>query len=68
METHPEQVEVILADINDDYQLLVSLAMEVEKEEGRGEMKVIYIFFYCIYRLSCLGNANLFVHLFTIKV
>ncbi|KAJ4927894.1 hypothetical protein JOQ06_015695 [Pogonophryne albipinna] len=41
METHPEQVEVILADINDDYQLLVSLAMEVEKEEGRGEMKVI---------------------------
>ncbi|KAK1880710.1 High affinity nerve growth factor receptor [Dissostichus eleginoides] len=41
METHPEQVEVILADINDDYQLLVSLAMEVEKEEGRGEMKVV---------------------------
>ncbi|XP_063755040.1 uncharacterized protein LOC134874781 isoform X2 [Eleginops maclovinus] len=41
METHGEQVEVILADINDDYQLLVPLAMKVEKEEGRGELKVV---------------------------
>lgn len=42
MESRPEQVEVMTADIEDNYQLLQSLAKEVEKEEGRGELKVSY--------------------------
>ncbi|XP_034747550.1 uncharacterized protein LOC117956556 [Etheostoma cragini] len=41
MEAYPEQVEVIMADINENYQLLQSLAKKVEQEEGRGEPKVI---------------------------
>ncbi|XP_032391172.1 uncharacterized protein si:ch211-199g17.2 [Etheostoma spectabile] len=41
MEAYPEQVEVIMADINKNYQLLQSLAKKVEQEEGRGEPKVI---------------------------
>ncbi|XP_037651043.1 uncharacterized protein LOC119503367 isoform X2 [Sebastes umbrosus] len=41
MEIHPEQVEVMMADINDNYQLLQSLAEKVEQEEGRGELKVV---------------------------
>ncbi|XP_029298349.1 uncharacterized protein LOC115015315 isoform X2 [Cottoperca gobio] len=41
METHPEQVEVMMADINDNYKLLQSLARKVEQEEGRGELKVV---------------------------
>ncbi|XP_073319692.1 uncharacterized protein [Pagrus major] len=41
METHPEQVDVITADINDNCQLLQSLAREVEQDEGRGELKVV---------------------------
>ncbi len=43
METHPEQVEVEMADINDNFQLLQSLAKRVEQEEGRGELKVSYL-------------------------
>ncbi|XP_044027954.1 uncharacterized protein si:ch211-199g17.2 isoform X2 [Siniperca chuatsi] len=42
METHPEQVAVMMADINDNDQLLQSLAKKVEQEEGRGELKVVY--------------------------
>ena len=42
METHPEQVDIITADVNEHCQLLQSLAKEVEQEEGRGELKVPY--------------------------
>ncbi|XP_035038148.2 uncharacterized protein LOC118124452 isoform X2 [Hippoglossus stenolepis] len=38
-ETYPEQVEASTADINDNF--LQSLAKKVEREEGRGELKVI---------------------------
>ncbi|XP_076609944.1 uncharacterized protein LOC143334879 [Chaetodon auriga] len=41
METRPEQMEVSMADITDNYQLLQSLAKKVEHDEGRGEMKVV---------------------------
>ncbi|XP_051247004.1 uncharacterized protein LOC127358162 [Dicentrarchus labrax] len=41
METHPEQMEVLMADVNDNYQLLQSLAKKVEQEEDRGELKVV---------------------------
>uniref|UniRef100_UPI0037E857A7 uncharacterized protein isoform X2 n=1 Tax=Semicossyphus pulcher TaxID=241346 RepID=UPI0037E857A7 len=41
METCPEQVEVMTADVHEDYQLLQSLARRVEQEEGRGELEVI---------------------------
>ncbi|KAI3358556.1 hypothetical protein L3Q82_014974 [Scortum barcoo] len=41
MESHPEQVEVETADLNDNYELLQSLAKKVEQEEGRGELKVV---------------------------
>ncbi|XP_039977238.1 uncharacterized protein si:ch211-199g17.2 isoform X1 [Xiphias gladius] len=41
METHPEQVEVMSADINDNCQFLISLARKVEQEEGRGVLKVV---------------------------
>ncbi|XP_042362063.1 uncharacterized protein si:ch211-199g17.2 isoform X2 [Plectropomus leopardus] len=41
METYPEQVEVMMTDINENYQLLQSLARKVEREEGRGEPKVV---------------------------
>ncbi|XP_068584639.1 uncharacterized protein si:ch211-199g17.2 isoform X1 [Cebidichthys violaceus] len=41
MEIHPEEVEVMMADINDNYPLLQSLAKRVEREEGRGELKVV---------------------------
>lgn len=43
METHPEQVDVVVANINDNCQLLQSLAEKVEQEEGRGELKVSYL-------------------------
>lgn len=46
MEAYPEQVEVIMADINENYQLLQSLAKKVEQEEGRGEPKVSYLLDY----------------------
>ncbi|XP_053302705.1 uncharacterized protein si:ch211-199g17.2 isoform X2 [Pleuronectes platessa] len=39
METNPEQVDTSTADINDNF--LRSLAEKVEREEGRGELKVI---------------------------
>ncbi|XP_060948519.1 uncharacterized protein si:ch211-199g17.2 isoform X3 [Limanda limanda] len=39
METYPEQVEASTADINENF--LRSLAKKVEREEGRGELKVI---------------------------
>nr|XP_046273649.1 uncharacterized protein LOC124074604 [Scatophagus argus]XP_046273650.1 uncharacterized protein LOC124074604 [Scatophagus argus]XP_046273651.1 uncharacterized protein LOC124074604 [Scatophagus argus]XP_046273652.1 uncharacterized protein LOC124074604 [Scatophagus argus] len=39
METHPEQVEVMMTDLND--QLLQSLAKKVEQENGRGELRVV---------------------------
>nr|XP_019945870.1 PREDICTED: uncharacterized protein LOC109631493 isoform X2 [Paralichthys olivaceus] len=39
METHPEQVEASTADNNDSF--LQSLAEKVEREEGRGDLKVI---------------------------
>lgn len=50
MEIHPEQVEVMMADINDNYQLLQSLAEKVEQEEGRGELKVplLHTFIYSV--------------------
>ncbi|XP_008288949.1 uncharacterized protein LOC103363811 [Stegastes partitus] len=41
METHPEQVEGMTADIKDNHQLVHSLAEKVEQKEGRGEMKVV---------------------------
>ncbi|XP_060916475.1 uncharacterized protein si:ch211-199g17.2 isoform X3 [Labrus mixtus] len=41
METRPEQVEVMTAEVNNDYQLLQSLAKRVELEEGGGELKVV---------------------------
>lgn len=40
METHPEKVGVMMADINPNYPLLQSLAKKVEQQEGRGELKV----------------------------
>ncbi|XP_018553133.1 uncharacterized protein si:ch211-199g17.2 [Lates calcarifer] len=43
METHPEQMEVMMADINDSCHFLQSLAKKVEQEEGRGEMKVLNV-------------------------
>ncbi|XP_023140936.1 uncharacterized protein si:ch211-199g17.2 [Amphiprion ocellaris] len=41
MESCPEQVVGMTADIRDDHQLLCSLAMKVEQKEGRGELKVV---------------------------
>ncbi|KAL6099831.1 uncharacterized protein ACO6RY_01568 [Pungitius sinensis] len=41
METHPDKVGVMIADINANYPLLQSLAKKVEQEEGRGELKVV---------------------------
>ncbi|KAM6974531.1 uncharacterized protein LKV04_016160 isoform 1-T1 [Tautogolabrus adspersus] len=41
METRPEQVEVMTAEVNNDYPLLQSLAKRVELEEGGGELKVV---------------------------
>nr|XP_033493194.1 uncharacterized protein LOC117263700 isoform X1 [Epinephelus lanceolatus]XP_033493196.1 uncharacterized protein LOC117263700 isoform X1 [Epinephelus lanceolatus] len=43
METYPEQVEVMMADTDDSNQLLQSLAKRVEREEGRGEPKVVNV-------------------------
>lgn len=51
METRPEQVEVMMADIIDNQQLLQSLAQNVEQEEGRGKLKVSFTF---MDRLFCL--------------
>ncbi|KAM9838176.1 uncharacterized protein ACBR49_016912 [Aulostomus maculatus] len=41
MESHPEQVERMMPDINDNCQLLLSLAEKVEQEQGRGKLKVV---------------------------
>ncbi|XP_045914099.1 uncharacterized protein LOC123976200 isoform X3 [Micropterus dolomieu] len=41
MESHPEQVDVMMADIKDNDHILLSLAKKVEQEEGRGELKVV---------------------------
>ncbi|XP_068432452.1 uncharacterized protein [Clinocottus analis] len=41
MEILPDKVEVMMADINNDYLLLQSLAKKVEQEEGRGELQVL---------------------------
>ncbi|XP_071401787.1 uncharacterized protein [Centroberyx affinis] len=43
MEVHPEQVEVMMAGINGNRQLLQSVAKKVEQEEGRGELKVMRV-------------------------
>lgn len=48
METHPEQVKVMMADINNNYQLLQSLAKKVEQVEGRGQPKVSFFFFFLL--------------------
>jgi len=60
MEIHPEDVEVMMADMNDDYPLLHSLAKKVEEEEGRGELQVSYFIFK--YASSRLSYAPLGVH------
>ncbi|XP_061787023.1 uncharacterized protein [Nerophis lumbriciformis] len=41
METRHEQVEVMGADVHTNGQLLQSLAKQVEREEGRGDMEVV---------------------------
>ncbi|CAJ1084068.1 uncharacterized protein si:ch211-199g17.2 isoform X1 [Xyrichtys novacula] len=41
METRPNQMEVITADISNDSWLLQSVAERVEQEEGRGELEVV---------------------------
>nr|XP_043909335.1 uncharacterized protein si:ch211-199g17.2 isoform X1 [Solea senegalensis]XP_043909336.1 uncharacterized protein si:ch211-199g17.2 isoform X1 [Solea senegalensis] len=43
METHPEQVEILLEDNYEPSEFLQSLARKVEREEGRGELKVINV-------------------------
>ncbi|XP_041867511.1 uncharacterized protein LOC121656537 isoform X2 [Melanotaenia boesemani] len=43
METHSDEVEEISEDIEDNCQLLQSLAKEVEQDEGRGELKVVEV-------------------------
>ncbi|XP_029370267.1 uncharacterized protein LOC115051107 [Echeneis naucrates] len=43
MEKHPEQLDVVTADAQDNGELIQSLARRVEQEEGRGELKVITI-------------------------
>lgn len=45
METHPEEVEEVTAELKDKPHLLQSLAKKVEGETGRGELKVS--FFLC---------------------
>lgn len=54
METHPEQMEVMMADINDSCHFLQSLAKKVEQEEGRGEMKVSYSPVYAALIILCV--------------
>lgn len=44
METRPEQVELMTAAVNENCEFLQSLAEKVEQEEGRGELKVSYLF------------------------
>ncbi|XP_070702778.1 uncharacterized protein [Pempheris klunzingeri] len=41
METHPEQLGLMMTDINNNFEHLQSLAQKVEQEEGRGELKVV---------------------------
>ncbi len=53
METHREQVEVMMAYIEDNYQRLLSLARKVEQQEGRGEMKVLNELFCTDYPAMC---------------
>ncbi|XP_058474284.1 uncharacterized protein LOC131446914 isoform X3 [Solea solea] len=43
METHHEQVEILLEDNDEPSEFLQSLARKVEREEGRGELKVINV-------------------------
>lgn len=42
METHPEEVEEVTAELKDKPHLLQSLAKKVERETGRGELKVSF--------------------------
>lgn len=49
METHPELLEVVVSNINDNNQRLQSLAKRVEQEEGRGELKVCALLYYTDY-------------------
>lgn len=60
METRPEQVEVMTVDIEDNYQLLQSLAKEVEQEEGRGELKVSYFVLSTNHHVLCYVQQLLF--------
>ncbi|KAM4538656.1 uncharacterized protein PAE49_019743 isoform 2-T5 [Odontesthes bonariensis] len=43
METQPDELQVIREDLNDNCQLLQSLAEKVEKDEGRGDQKVVQV-------------------------
>lgn len=51
METRPQQVDKIMADINDKVHVIQSLAKKVERNEGRGGLKVSSTF---MDRLICL--------------
>lgn len=55
METHPEEVEEVTAELKDKPHLLQSLAKKVERETGRGELKVF--FFSLQHRISCWDSA-----------
>ncbi|XP_072226633.1 uncharacterized protein [Leuresthes tenuis] len=43
METQPDELQVIREDLNDNCQLLQSLAKKVVQDEGRGERKVVQV-------------------------
>ncbi|XP_031585223.1 uncharacterized protein LOC116312039 [Oreochromis aureus] len=65
METHPEEVEEVIAELKDKPHLLHSLAKKVERETGRGELKVVHVpenlcvlltgksYHWCIKMLQC---------------
>lgn len=55
MESHPEMMEAMMGDVNDSCQFLQSLAKKVEQEEGRGELKVSFIF---VCKLASFGFAR----------
>lgn len=59
METHPEQVELMRADVNENHQLLQSLAKKVEQEEGIGELKVSYLLKCTDYSASLMLDVKL---------
>lgn len=46
MEAYPEQMEAMMAAVNNNSEFLLSLAKKVEQEEGRGELKVSCSFLY----------------------